>query len=176
MFRNRSPVFLPFRSDNIEKGLPWFQAVEEQLASADAALLSITPENADSPWMHYEAGAISNRFLLKDAESGAKAERLKARLFTYLFGMDSKSEVKTEMSDTVSRVLLSYALRILEARVEKRSASPGDTTIGLDSTLVKDFVDVLLEIESIESGIVSQVAPRAADLRSKLQHAIAAAA
>src|SRR5580765_456482 len=54
-------AFVPFRSANIEKGLPWFQAVENELSQADAALVAITPENCASPWMHYEAGAVANR-------------------------------------------------------------------------------------------------------------------
>ncbi len=79
----------PFFSENIEKGLPWFQAVEHELASTDAALLSITPENADSPWMHYEAGAIANQLSISTTQSKTTGT-LKARLFTYLFGMEAR--------------------------------------------------------------------------------------
>lgn len=83
--------FDPFRSANIEKGLPWFQAVESELASAQAALVSITPENCTSPWMHYEAGAVANRMgiAMSKGEDKATAETLKGRLFTYLFGMNA---------------------------------------------------------------------------------------
>jgi len=51
----------PFLSENIEKELFWFQAVEHELEFREAAILAVTPENTDSPWMHYEAGAIANR-------------------------------------------------------------------------------------------------------------------
>jgi hypothetical protein len=84
----QSQAFTTFRSQNIEKGLLWFQAVEQQLRDADAALLAITPENCSSPWMHYEAGAIANRFLEKDAQAQSNPDSLKARLFTYLFAME----------------------------------------------------------------------------------------
>ena len=82
--------FAPFLSENIEKGLLWFQAVEHELASSEAAILSVTPENADSPWMHYEAGAIANRLSISTQASSAKVVTLKARLFTYLFGMEAR--------------------------------------------------------------------------------------
>src|SRR5207302_5829776 len=82
--------FAPFLSENIEKGLLWFQAVEHELASSEAAILSVTPENADSPWMHYEAGAIANRLSISTQASSAKVVTLEARLFTYLFGMEAR--------------------------------------------------------------------------------------
>lgn len=81
-------AFVPFRSANIEKGLPWFQAVEKELSTADAALVSITPENCTSPWMHYEAGAVANRMgLAMSGNDATSTETLKGRLFTYLFGI-----------------------------------------------------------------------------------------
>lgn len=86
-------AFVPFRSVNIEKGLPWFQAVERELATADAALVTITPENCESPWMHYEAGAIANGIRLERSgkgKDGTKADALKGRLFTYLFGIEAR--------------------------------------------------------------------------------------
>jgi hypothetical protein len=89
LFEGKPSLFETFRSENIEKGLLWFQAVEKELAEADAALLSITPENADSPWIHYEAGAIANRLLAKPREHGSKNAN-KTRLFTYLFGIEAR--------------------------------------------------------------------------------------
>jgi hypothetical protein len=84
-------AFEPFRSANIEKGLPWFQAVENELANAEAALVTVTPENCTSPWMHYEAGAVANRMgiAMSQGKDKATAETLKGRLFTYLFGMNA---------------------------------------------------------------------------------------
>jgi hypothetical protein len=82
--------FAPFLSENIEKGLLWFQAVEKELESSEAAILAVTPENADSPWMHYEAGAIANRLSILTPQNTTKAAVLKGRLFTYLFGMDAR--------------------------------------------------------------------------------------
>ena len=86
-------LFDPFRSANIEKGLPWFQAVESELASAQAVLVTITPENCESP-MHYEAGAIANGMRIEMSRKGkrkANVDTIKGRLFTYLFGMDARA-------------------------------------------------------------------------------------
>jgi hypothetical protein len=76
--RNWLPRVLPgeqfFLSSDIEKGTLWFEAIRDHLQKADAAIICLTPENIDSPWMHFEVGAIAG----KNAES---------RIFTYLFGL-----------------------------------------------------------------------------------------
>lgn len=83
--------FVPFHSDDIDKGAAWFQAVTGQLSRADAAMLVVTPENAASPWMHFEAGVVvSQMFRHAPAPAGdtdgAEGAALAGRLFTYLFG------------------------------------------------------------------------------------------
>ena len=80
--------FVPFHSDDIDKGAAWFQAVTDQLHRSDAAVLVVTPENAASPWMHFEAGAVVSqmfRHVPADGGDGGGAP-LAGRLFTYLFG------------------------------------------------------------------------------------------
>lgn len=47
-----------FFSPNIAKGSKWFEEVRARLTNANAAVICLTPENVQSPWMHFEAGAV----------------------------------------------------------------------------------------------------------------------
>jgi hypothetical protein len=49
----------PKVSREIEKGVVWFDALSRDLEGSGAGLLCLTPESLTSPWMHYEAGALS---------------------------------------------------------------------------------------------------------------------
>jgi len=46
---------------DIEKGSVWFNDITDKLKKTDIGIFCITPENLNSIWMHYEAGAISNK-------------------------------------------------------------------------------------------------------------------
>jgi hypothetical protein len=47
-------------SEDITKGTPWFSSLSAQLAKSHACLIFVTPENANSPWLFFEAGAIAH--------------------------------------------------------------------------------------------------------------------
>ena len=53
-------------ASDIEKGAKWTQALSGELGAANFAIISLTPENLTSPWLLFEAGALS-----KTAESRA---------------------------------------------------------------------------------------------------------
>lgn len=44
---------------DIEKGSRWMTEISEQLDQAKIALICVTPESLDSPWLAFEAGALS---------------------------------------------------------------------------------------------------------------------
>jgi hypothetical protein len=48
----------PFLSSEITKGARWFDVLRCELIGSQAGLLCITPENLESPWLHFEAGAL----------------------------------------------------------------------------------------------------------------------
>ena len=52
----------PFISSDIDKGEPWFETITSSLVSTDLGLVFITPENQDSAWLNFEAGAMINKF------------------------------------------------------------------------------------------------------------------
>ena len=45
--------------EDIGKGQQWSPEIAEQLAKATFGIICLTPENADSVWLHFEAGALS---------------------------------------------------------------------------------------------------------------------
>lgn len=53
----------PWMSDeDLEKGVVWFPHVADELKQCSVGILFITPENLDSVWVHFEAGALSKTF------------------------------------------------------------------------------------------------------------------
>jgi hypothetical protein len=78
------PLLEPFLStEDIEKGAKWLQVMSGALERLDLAIICLTPENLNSPWLLFEAGAVA-----KHADS---------RVWTYLFGLEY-SDVKDPLS------------------------------------------------------------------------------
>lgn len=50
------PYFSP---DDVSKGSRWSSEIAKELEASRVALLFITPENPDAPWLVFEAGALS---------------------------------------------------------------------------------------------------------------------
>jgi hypothetical protein len=69
----------PFISSEIEKGAQWAAELSGQLQGSSAGIICLTPDNLDSPWLNYEAGALS-KSVTPDDETNAPA-----RVWTYLF-------------------------------------------------------------------------------------------
>lgn len=64
LFRDYLPLLInsvtPFMSDeDILKGSPWLNSLMGKLESTRIGILCLTPENLRSPWIHFEAGALS---------------------------------------------------------------------------------------------------------------------
>lgn len=49
----------PFYSNDIDKGATWSNAVEKALEGTRFGIVCLTPDNLESNWIHYEAGALS---------------------------------------------------------------------------------------------------------------------
>lgn len=49
----------PFFSPEIEKGAKWSSEIDGALEGTRFGIVCLTPDNLDSPWIHYEAGALS---------------------------------------------------------------------------------------------------------------------
>jgi len=78
------PLLDPFLStEDIEKGAKWNQVISGALEQSDLAILCLTPENLESPWLLFEAGAI--------------AKHANSRVWTYLFEL-GYTDVKDPLS------------------------------------------------------------------------------
>jgi hypothetical protein len=49
----------PFFSPEIKKGKNWTLEIQSALQATRFGIVCLTPENLNSPWLHYEAGALS---------------------------------------------------------------------------------------------------------------------
>ncbi|MHB8285947.1 MAG: hypothetical protein ACYDD1_14895, partial [Caulobacteraceae bacterium] len=49
----------PFLSSGIDKGARWSEVVAQELSQSKFGILCVTLENRESPWLLFEAGAIS---------------------------------------------------------------------------------------------------------------------
>ena len=49
----------PFHSSEIDKGAKWSNEIDDALEGTHFGIICLTPDNLDSPWIHYEVGALS---------------------------------------------------------------------------------------------------------------------
>ena len=63
----------PFYSPEMEKGARWSSELDNALEGTRFGIVCLTPDNLDSPWIHYEVGALSKT---KDA-----------KIWTFLVGL-----------------------------------------------------------------------------------------
>lgn len=54
-----NPSFEPWYSyENLDRSRAWYGQIVEQLSEVGAAIICLTPDNLEKPWIHYEAGAL----------------------------------------------------------------------------------------------------------------------
>jgi len=54
------PTVMPWMSEkDIAKGKSWRRELTEEIKNVSIGIVCLTPENIDSPWLHFEAGAIA---------------------------------------------------------------------------------------------------------------------
>ena len=73
-----------FASPQIEKGARWFEEVLRQLEAAKVGIICLTPESLESPWLHFEAGALLRGM---HAAPGGN-EPVQNRAFTFLYDVE----------------------------------------------------------------------------------------
>src|SRR5262249_8100438 len=111
-------------------GAAWAGEIAKQLQAAKLGIFCVTPENLDSPWLHFEAGAIANKLgfsrvctYLKDVEYG----ELTGKPFAQFQGS------KADEPDT-KKLLQTLNAAIEQASETGEKAVPGPV---LDSTFEK---------------------------------------
>jgi SAM-dependent methyltransferase len=89
LFQN-SPLSLFLSNKDIRGGTDWHPELIERLLESRFGILCLTPENRDSPWLAFEAGALV-------------ALHRKGLVYPYLFSMSNK-QVASPLSHKQSRV------------------------------------------------------------------------
>jgi hypothetical protein len=93
-----------FVSGELEKGTTWFESIIKELRQSEAGVVCLTAENLESPWLHFEAGALASHFAT--AVSGGEqagttspppVNYQRSRVFTLLHGV-TVAELKGPLS------------------------------------------------------------------------------
>lgn len=63
IFREEIEIF--FSDSDIKAGQDWVRILNEKLKETHMAIICLTPENTDSRWIYYEAGAAGNSIDIK---------------------------------------------------------------------------------------------------------------
>jgi hypothetical protein len=85
-------TIIPYMSsEDIEKGTHWSASIRRELETSSFGILILTPENTESTWLHFEAGAIAKSvaegrvapilFNLKQSEIGQPLSLFQATVF-----------------------------------------------------------------------------------------------
>lgn len=113
----------PWISSHMAKGTVWDNEISKELNDTKAGIFCITPDNLDSPYLHYEAGAISN-------VPGA-------RLFTFLFKVEP-IDVKQPLSRFQSTKFEESDVLVLMQSINEKLRLANETNLA-DSDLEKNF-------------------------------------
>lgn len=98
-----------FFSEDIEKGADWWKTVLKELNDSNAFVTILTPENINSNWIHYEAGA----FLTKENDSlyilkcftENEDYKIERPLGSFQASMCSSESIKEELVIICERIL-----------------------------------------------------------------------
>jgi TIR domain-containing protein len=109
-------------SEDIQKGTRWFSEIGDRLDKTDYGILCLTKSNLSSPWIHFEAGALSKRVEV-------------ARVVPFLVDVRP-----TDLTPPLSNFNAVTAPNVDEVRklIRNMNAALGDTRLA-DSVVEKSF-------------------------------------
>lgn len=84
-------------SEDIHKGARWFESIGKELEETDFGIVCVTRDNLSSPWLHFEAGALSKKIgnaLVVPLLLGLKASELKPPLSLFNAASADAEEIK----------------------------------------------------------------------------------
>jgi hypothetical protein len=164
-FRNWLPVLVqaakPWMSaTDIEKGARGLNEVSSSLQGTKVAIVCLTPENLDAPWIHFEAGALSKTIddktrLCTYLLAGLKFQDVKPPLgmfqATTADKKDTRALVKTINAAVSDKPVPEAHLDVLFERMwpdleEKLNKMPNPEQAAAPKRPVEDIVAELLEI------------------------------
>jgi hypothetical protein len=123
------PYFTP---SDIEKGARWNSDIAKELEQAQIGILCVTKENVESPWLAFEAGALSKQLD-------------KARVCPILFGLENKdirgplSQFQTTAFDKEE---MGHLVTVINSHLDERKLAPDI----LDGVFEKWWPDLEAEV------------------------------
>ena len=105
-----------FISDDIEKGVNWFDSIIDHLMNSKAGIVCLTPQNLQSPWQHFEAGALAMGLVSRGPA------RSKPQLFTLLHGVtgaELKGPFSAYQSTSTTRAEMGALIRSVAGILDK---------------------------------------------------------
>lgn len=108
----------PFYSPEIEKGARSIEEINSSLEGTTFGIICLTPENRESTWIHYEAGALAKT---KDA-----------RIWTLLHGLDH-SDVAQPLAQFQNTITSFEDMSILLKSINQRLENPLQISVLEDS-------------------------------------------
>lgn len=113
----------PWISSHMAKGTVWDNEISRELNETKAGIFCLAPDNLESPYLHYEAGAISN-------VQGAQ-------LFTFLYKVEP-IDVKQPLSRFQNTKFEEGDILLLMKSINYKLREAGETNLS-DGDLEKNF-------------------------------------
>jgi hypothetical protein len=126
--------------DDIGKGSRSLEEIADALNSVKAGIICLTPESLSSPWLLFEAGALSRTF------------RDKANVCTFLIGGLKPTEVKAPLGQFQATIAEKEDMRRLVAKLNDLIQVPPLPEKALDRIFERMWVDLEKDLESLPSA------------------------
>jgi len=138
-----------FSQDDVEKGAMWYSEVAKELESSNVGIICLTQENAQAPWILFEAGALS-KYLEK------------ARVCTLLFDLDA-ADVKGPLTSFQATKFAREDFKHLVATINNTAGDAKLQPTVLDNVFDKWWPDLEKQVAEIirtyERGTKRQTRP-----------------
>jgi hypothetical protein len=107
-------------SEDIMKGARWLLEIADQLKKAKIGIICLTKENIESPWILFEAGALSNALgkpFVCTYLFGLKPTEIEGPLFQFQHTIANKKETR-KLLDTINQAL-DKKIRLSKSGIDK---------------------------------------------------------
>lgn len=138
-------------SPDIEKGEPWFNSIGLELRQSRAGLVCLTPENLQSDWIHFEAGALF---------------RETAKIFPYLYKVTA-GEVHGPLSHFQNTEANQGDTKKLMVSIAELMADEAPARESWEAGFTAQWPALDTRLKQIKSLTMSELVPHLGDLFQK---------
>jgi len=105
-------------SEGIGSGTDWYRKISDELDECELGVLILTPENINSPWIMYEAGALSNKKAIIPILFERSSERVEGPISKRNHITYSKEGFKKLLIDMNDHINAGVSTKALNAFIE----------------------------------------------------------